>query len=276
MLGKTYHDLDSLRQRIAALESRPALAGVPISPERALHPSPLLPLPPGAVSEVFADQHRDAGAALGFALGLARGLVTPRRQAILVLQLADEAQETGVIYGHGLAHFGLMPDAVVLARPKTIMELLWAMEEAIACRAVAAVVADLGKLHKALDFTASRRLSLRAASAGSSAFLLRYLREREASAARFRWRLTPARSGPVPFDPRAPGPPRWRASLEKGRLAPDRPVSADGEDYLLEWTANGFVLADGDARPQGDAGTRQPALPRPRFAALGDRLSQTG
>ena len=44
----------------------------------------------------------------------------------------------------GSTSFGLDPDAVVLIRTDTIVELLWAMEEAIACRAVAAVVADIG------------------------------------------------------------------------------------------------------------------------------------
>lgn len=274
MQGRRQKELETLRQRIAALESRPVLAGTVLSSDPPLQREPLLPLPPGILGEIFADQQRDAGAALGFALGLARGTLTRRRPALLLLQLADEAQEMGVVYGHGLSHFGIAPQSLVLARPKTITELLWAMEEAIACRAVGAVVADLGRHHKALDFTASRRLSLRSAAAGATALLLRYAREREASAARLRWRVTPAPSAPLPFDPRASGPPRWRVTLEKGRL-PGRLVATGDQDDFLEWTTHGFVLADTDGRGDGKAG-RQPALPRAHPAALGDGLSQAG
>ncbi len=274
MQGRRQKELETLRQRIAALESRPVLAGTALSSDPPLQREPLLPLPPGVLGEVFADQPRDAGAALGFALGLARGTLTRRRPALLLLQLADEAQEMGVVYGHGLSHFGLDPRQLVLTRPRTIIELLWAMEEAIACRAVGAVVADLGRNHKALDFTASRRLSLRSAAAGATALLLRYVREREASAARFRWRIRPAPSAPMAFDPRAPGPPRWRVTLEKGRL-PGRPVASGDQDDFIEWTTHGFVLADTDGK--GDSRrARQPALPRAHPAALGDGLSQTG
>ncbi len=267
MLGAQKTDLAALRLKIAALETRPILAGTMAAPQAA---QGLLPMPAGTLTEVFADQPRDAGAALGFALGLARRLLAPRRPALLILQLMGEAQEMGVPYGAGLSHFGLDPDRVVLARPATIIELLWALEEAMACRAVGAVVADIGTTHKALDFTASRRLSLRAAGAGTSAFLVRYGREREASAAKYRWRVVPETSGPKPFDPRAPGPPRWQAVLEKGRLRPEGPLSAAGEDYVLEWTRDGFAVADIGAEPLDG----RPALPRPQPAALGDGLSQ--
>jgi protein ImuA len=273
MQGRRQKELETLRQRIAALECRPVLAGTSLSADLPLQREPLLPLPPGVLAEIFADQPRDAGAALGFAIGLARGALTRRRPALLLLQLAEEVQEMGVVYGHGLSHFGFDPHSLVLARPKTITELLWAMEEAIACRAVGAVVADLGRHHKALDFTASRRLSLRSAAAGATALLLRYVREREASAARFRWRVRPAPSAPMAFDPRAPGPPRWRVTLEKGRM-PGRPVATGEQDDFLEWTTHGFVLADTNDR-DGKAG-RQPALPRAHPAALGDGLSQAG
>src|SRR5690606_31798639 len=118
-----------------------------------------------------------------------------------------------------------------LIRAATITELLWALEEALACRAVAAVIADLARPHKALDFTASRRLALRSAASGGSLFLTRYGRGREASAARYRWRVVPRPSRPAPWDARAPGGPRWRVTLEKGRLGTARPGTAEGESY---------------------------------------------
>ena len=271
MQGARQEQLQHLRDKIAALETGPVLR----TAKTGSAPAGLLQVPVGTLSEVFADGRDESGAALGFSLAMARGLITENRPGLIVLQLADEGQKMGLPYGPGLAHFGLPVDQLVLARPQTIVELLWAMEEAIACRAVAAVVADIGSFHKALDFTASRRLSLRAAASGVGAFIVRYARQREASAARFRWRIAPALSGPPPFDDRAPGPPRWRAVLERGRLRPGQPVGAEGEDYLVDWTKDGFVLADIDGR-DGKLPMGPPALPRAQPAALGDRLPQTG
>ena len=146
------------------------------------------------------------------------------------------------------------------------------MEEAIACRAVAAIVADVANTPKILDFTASRRLSLRSASAGTSTFILRYGREREASAAKLRWRVDPQPSPAAPFDPRAPGEPRWRITLEKGRLAGGQ------TEFLLDWTHNGFELAE-----QSEMGGTTRPLPAPATApsgaqpaSLGHRLPKTG
>ena len=264
------HDqrLAALRASIAAIEKRPVLlAGPDIAPEAA--PTGFLATPPGLVHEVFTDERRHAGAVLGFALGQARGLLNEARQAVVYLQMLSEAQEMGLPYGPGLAAFGFDPDALVLIRPANIAELLWAAEEAIACRAVAAVVADVAGHPKTLDFTASRRLSLRAGAAGTSIFLLRYGAWREASAAQLRWHLVPELSAPTPFDARAPGETRWRIRLEKGALS-DR----QNQEWLLEWTKNGFQSLNDTQR--GIAQPPRPAaLPGPVPAQLADRLSKT-
>jgi len=269
MQGSKQQQMERLRARIAALEARPALAeaSAPARPSGGL-----LAAAPGLLHEVFSDEQRNGGAALGFALGQARGLLTPQRPALLVMQLGREARDMGLPYGAGLANFGIDPAAVVLTRVETITELLWAIEEAACCRAVAAVVADISGHHKAIDFTVSRRLGLRAASAGTSVFLLRYGAGREASAAKLRWRVAPAPSGAVAFDARAPGGPRWRVVLEKGRLGP----GADGREHLVDWTGHDFVLVDG--RGSGnDAGTAgESPLSGAEPAALGHRLSETG
>lgn len=258
--------LEELRARIETIEKRPLLSG------QAWVAGPrLLALPPGALHEVFADEHRNTGAALGFALAAARGQLTAERPAILVMQLVRDSQDLGVPYGAGLKTFGVDPECVVLCRPETLIELLWAIEEAIACRAVAAVVADIGSEVKALDFTASRRLSLRTAAAGSSVFLIRYGQQREATAARLRWRIGPTVSSEPVFDARAPGGPRWRVELEKGRLG----SKGDPTDWMLDWTEDGFVLAKPQGRSAADPAAGAPLSGAPP-AALGDRLSQAG
>lgn len=269
MQGAREKQLQDLRDRIAALETGPVLSG-----RTQVGPAGLLDIPAGTLSDVFAAEKQGSAAALGFSLALAKGLAKASRPGLIVLQLADETRKMGAPYGVGLAHFGIATEHLVFARPQTIAELLWAMEEAIACRAVAAVVADIASYHKALDFTASRRLSLRSASSGAGAFLVRYGEQREASAAKYRWTISPSLSGLKHFDPRAPGPPRWRAVLERGRLQPGSPVTPEGEVYLVDWTKNGFVLADSDGGDRRIITVDQPPLPRAQPAALGDRLSQ--
>ena len=270
MQGKA-QTLEALKQRVAELEANPVLKDA----DSAAMPPGLLATPRGAVHEVFADSLIDAGAALGFALGQARRFLEPSRPGLLVLQLKADAQEIGLPYGLGLKNFGLDTEALVLIRTDTIVELLWAIEEAVACRAVGAVVADLAYTHKALDFTASRRLALRSAASAGTVFLVRYARGREASAAKFRWRVLPAPSVPPPFDDRAPGPPRWRVILEKGSLDLRRRTAASGEEYLVDWTEIGLVLADDNRRDRtGASGVA--ALSRALPAALGNGLSQAG
>ncbi|HEY4201222.1 MAG TPA: hypothetical protein VGM83_11735 [Devosiaceae bacterium] len=244
MDGLRQSRLETLRTQIAALEKRPMLAeGAAVLRRRG--GAGVLATAPGLVHEVFTDEMRNAGAALGFALGQARAFLTPERPAVFYLQLAHEGQERGVPYGAGLAAFGFAPENLAIVRVKAMPELLWAMEEALGCRAVAGVVADIGGHPKILDFTASRRLSLRAASGGASVFLMRYGVEREASAAQLRWRIDPAPSGTVRFDPRAPGEARWRVTLEKGVAGAN---AAPGGNWLVSWE-DGFDVAQNERRP---------------------------
>lgn len=260
--------LEDLRARIESVEKHPRLARMD---ETQPDSRKLLDLPQGLVHEVFTDAERNTGAALGFALAAARRMQSEYRPAILLMQLARDSQDIGVPYALGLGGFGIDPETIVLCRPDTTVELLWAVEEAIACKAVAAVIADVGHEAKILDFTATRRLSLRSSAGGSSVFLIRYGTEREATAARFRWRIEPVASAEVPFDPRAPGHPRLVVDLEKGRLGSRK----DPLNWTLDVTENGFVLAEPSKRPQVLPGTAA-AFPGAPPAALGYRLSQAG
>lgn len=260
--------LADLRERIEAIEKRPPLEDKSVSAGR----KGLLATQPGLLQEVFADEQRVGGAALGFALAQSRLLQAEHRQAVLILQLGHDGQSLGVPYGAGLSSLGLDPDSIVLVRAETPVELLWAMEEALGCRAVAAVIADIATPMKSLDFTASRRLSLRIAASGSSAFILRYTREREASAARLRWRVAPAPGPPRPFDSQAPGGMRWRVQLEKGQLGSRR----EPLEWIVDWTSDGFVAAANTGQGMGTAAAVRPALSRSLPAAVGDRLPKAG
>ncbi len=268
--------LETLRTRIAALEARgpgmtaQASAPVPAGVSGEGRPFVFTP-PPGVLHEVWADTPLHAGAALGFSLGQALQLAAPARPAVLWLQLGHDAQETGLVYAPGLAAFGADPDRLVMGRLARMTDLLWAIEEAVACPAVAAVIAETGGHHADLDFTATRRLGLRAHTGGASVLLVRTGRGREASAARFRWHVAPAPSAAKAFDARAPGAARWQVRLEKGMRHGRYKEGAD--ELMLEWTKDGFAIAaGGDARPD-KAGSA--ALHGAAFPALGHRLPET-
>ena len=232
---------------------------------------------------------------------MARGLVTPERPVVIFLQMRGEAQETGLPYGPGLLRFGFDPDALAIVRTDTVTELLWAMEEAAGCRTVAAVIAEVARHHKQLDFTASRRLSMRAARFGTALMVLRTGMEREASAAGFRFHVAALTSAEAPFDMKAPGAMRARLTLEKGtrRLADrggTRQQDAFGRDFWdVRWTEDGLVadrafpgemgtgapVRERDENANGPFDDRRsrsggkPALSGADAARLGDRLSQT-
>jgi len=262
------HRLAELRQSIAAIERKPALAARR-DPLAAGADGDFPKLPGGLVQEIFTGSVREGAAALAFALGQARPLLTARRAGLFYLQLGEDAQALGVPYGPGLGGFGIAPERLIVVRAADMTEFLWAAEEIVACRAVAALLADVRGQRRLLDFTASRRLSLRAAASETTLFLLRHGARREASAAHLRWRLSPAHSGRRAYDGRAPGPARWRLALEKGRLGQAR------SEWMLEWTKNGFATLPVQGGPAAAIPGR-PALPGAVPALLAEPISQAG
>jgi len=123
-------------------------------------------------------------------------------------------REAGTPFLPGLGRWLLRAD---LSRPA---DVLTAMEDALACPAISAVVGEIWGDPAALDFTATRRLALRAEAAGRPCWLLRRAGSANASAARLRWRVTAFPSDPGQDDPAAPGDPLWRVELFRSRLSP--------------------------------------------------------
>jgi protein ImuA len=119
-------------------------------------------------------------------------------------------------YGPGLARFGLATERLLLARTRTPVETLWAMEEGLRSGRFAAVLGEA-----APDLTATRRLQIAAEAGGSLALLLiPPAREKSAgkpakrssrlSAATTRWRVAAHPAA----QPKAP---RWTLILERCR-----------------------------------------------------------
>ena len=132
-------------------------------------------------------------------------------------------------------------------------DLLWAMEEALHCRAVAAVIGEWR--HGLIDMVAMRRLSLAAADSGALALLLRAAPANEASTAATRWIVgaAPSFSSPSPE-----GEVKEKAPRALPRISS---VTAAGPlgSWILEWSdSDGHFLLVPHAQP-----VAAPALDRP-------------
>ena len=163
---------------------------------------------------------RDGGAA-GFALALAfeemraADVQWVEEKPFLWVQDQASIRLTGRPYVAGL-HEGLRTRVVHVAAPKA-EDALFALEEGLRCRDFAFVLGEIAGDPKAMDFTASRRLSLAAERHGSSLFLVRHDAARNLSAARMRWQVRPAPSNRPVWNREAPGMPAWHAELFRAR-----------------------------------------------------------
>nr|WP_239030010.1 hypothetical protein [Nereida sp. MMG025] len=159
------------------------------------------------MSEVFAGAAADASA-LGFVLSQ-----LPEKDApILWVQDRVTRLESGVPYLHGMSNVTLIQISVSRAQ-----DALWALEEGLRSSALRAVVGEIWGDPKALSFTATKRLAMRAEASGVPCWLVRRAAAANLSAARDRWRLNSLPSAPNPHDSHAPGDARWQADLFRTR-----------------------------------------------------------
>ncbi|MFM7346439.1 MAG: ImuA family protein [Tagaea sp.] len=144
----------------------------------------------------------------------------------------------------GLAAVGLDASRLLLVDAPRRVDALWAFEEALRCRALAAVAAEIDDV----DLTQSRRLQLAAELGGTTALLLRPPGELALpSAARTRWRIE-SRAG-------AGETPRWRVELARvqGGTPRNWTIDIDGKDWRL---ADETLHRDFPAHP-GDRSRRK-------------------
>jgi protein ImuA len=167
-------------------------------------------------AEILAAAHDASGAALALALALDRdrGGLSPW----LWVQDSLALRRGGRPYGPGLPP--ALRRRLIHVATQSPQDALFALEEGLRCRDLAFVIGEIAGNPKALDFTASRRLSLAAERHGTALWLVRLDAARDLSSARMRWQAQPAPSVPSRWNPAAPGPPAWRAELFRARAHP--------------------------------------------------------
>jgi protein ImuA len=189
-------------------------------------------------SEVFARGDEASGGAA--ALALARDALAAAHAsagsgaapgAVLWVQDKTSLRLTGRPYRPGLP-----PDLrhrlihVACDKPE---DVLFALEEGLRCREIAAVIGEIAGNPRALDFTASRRLTLAAERHGVPLWLVRLDAARDLSSARLRWEVRAAPSAPPRWNARAPGPSAWRAELFRARAHPPGLWTLHDDDHRL-------------------------------------------
>ncbi len=183
---------------MGALRVHKALAGQGESPASLPH----------TLSEAFPDAPTDASA-VAFALSR-----LPRTDApILWVQDRLSRKEAGRPMLAGLP----ARRPIIMVDLSRAVDVLWAMEDGLRCRSLAAVIGEVWGDPPALDFTATKRLAMRAEAADVSCWLIRRAASPDLSAARDRWRIASLPSAPHPHDAQAPGAARWSLDLFRSR-----------------------------------------------------------
>lgn len=196
-------------------------------------------LTPASHSEAFVPGGDAGGAAAALALMLdGLRLDEDDRRGVLWVQDRAAIRLSGRPYRLGLPQ--VVRNRLIhvaAARPE---DALFALEEGLHCRDLACVVGEIAGNPRALDFTASRRLSLAAERHGVPLMLVRLDARRDLSSARMRWQAGSAPSPASRWDARAPGVPHWRAELFRARAHPQ------GE-WILSDDGHGLAAARTDA-----------------------------
>lgn len=199
----------------------------------------------------FASAHHFA-----LALAVRRLIAAPpadRNAPVLLCYSTAQGGEMGLPYAPGLAALGLDPGRLILVEAARQADVLWAIEEGLKSEGLALVIGQ----SDAVDLTPARRLALAAARTSTPCLLLTHPRSAAAAATATRWRIAPAPSAPHPFDPEAPGEPRFHAGLERCRGSP---AAVHPVLHLMEWchaayrfrVAAGVVDRASRARAQED------------------------
>lgn len=203
-------------------------------------------------SEIFSSGNEASGAGVALALALDDWRSRPcekadkadGRDCVLWVQTKDAARLSGRPYRAGLPRE--LRHRVIHTLAQSAADALFALEEGVRCRDIAFVIGELTGNPGALDFTASRRLTLAAQRHGVPLYLVRLDAERDLSSARMRWEVASAPSDLPQWNAEAPGNPAWRAELFRARAhAPGEWVLGEEEGGLSQ---NPLSMHAGDGK----------------------------
>jgi protein ImuA len=178
--------------------------------------------PLGAVHEFFCTSAEDTAASGGFIAGVLASLM---RNGGATLWISSSR----TIFPPALQSFGIQPDKIIFIDLQKEKDVAWAMEEALKCEGLAAVVGEM----QDISFTASRRLQLAVEQSRVTGFILRRNPRNLTTACLARWKITSIASGLHDDDMPGVGFPCWNVELVKIRYG--KPGT-----WKIEWIAGMF------------------------------------
>lgn len=178
--------------------------------------------PTGAVHEYISQSAEDAAATNGFIAGLLGRLMQHEGACVWI-------SDKRTIFPPALKIFGIEPERIIFVDLARHKDVLWAVEEALKCEALSAVVGELSEL----SFTESRRLQLAVEHSKVTGFIHRINpRSENTTACVTRWKIKPLVSEAIDSLPGV-GYPRWNVHLQKVR-------NGKPGTWQIEWSDGGF------------------------------------
>jgi protein ImuA len=210
------------------------------------HSFPNGTFPLGAVHEFLTPRAEDIAPTNGFIAGLLSSLMGNNGAALWI-------SSSRTLFPPALRSFGLEPDRFIFLDLKKEKDVMWAMDEALKCSALSAVIGEV----REIDFTASRRLQLAVEQSQVTGFILRNnyryagrtTENPNTTACVSRWKISSLPSGSESDLPGI-GFPKWRVELLRirngksgvwdiqwvdGRFMPTQIVSSDKDIFDLQW-----------------------------------------
>ncbi len=182
---------------------------------------PTASFPLGAVHEFLCNSAEDASASSGFIAGILSSIMHGSGAALWI-------SSSQLIFPPALKTFGIEPDKIIFVNVAKEKERIWAMEEALKCNGLSAVVGDIQEV----SFTESRRLQLAVEQSRVTGFILRRNPKNLATACVTRWKIMPLPTQSADGLPGL-GFSRWNVELLKVR-------NGKPGIWELEWAAGGF------------------------------------
>jgi protein ImuA len=188
---------------------------------RIKHAFPNASFPVSAMHEFICNEVEDNSATSGFISGILSSLMRSNGTSLWI-------SASRSIFPPALKLFGIEPDKIIFVDIHKEKERLWAIEEALKCDGLSAVISEL----QDMSFTASRRLQLAVEKSGVTGFFIRRNPKNLTTACAARWRIT---SLPCEVVDGMPGLtfPRWNVELLKVR-------NGKPGTWQLEWIDGSF------------------------------------
>jgi protein ImuA len=206
----------------------------------------------GALHEIYANE-RDAVSASAFAVMLARR-VAAQGKTLLWIRQDFTAAQCGVLSAQGLHDLGINPNSLLMVSVKNASSALRAASDALSCKALGAIVLEIWGAPKALDLTAFRKFSLRAANSQVTIFLVRIaVPEVLPSSAETRWHIRAKRTPDFVEE--------WGSPLFEATLLRNRHGQTGA--WAMEWNCDACVFSE------------PPPVSRPLVSEPPDRSRET-